>query len=218
MTDKFKGLHILFGIILSVLGFLALYSIKISHIVGSQFSFFSGIDAITPMSGSLGMFGGSFIFLLRVVWRILFLQASPMIALYHIPGLCASYYWASKSKWISIGIPFLSMFLFCMHPQGLLAVPYVLYWFIPIILSLRNRSSMYEQALISTFIAHAVGSVIWLYVYALPAGVWLSLIPIVALERFSFAGLMVVVYYAGSWITEKMKKLVDLKALKRCLG
>jgi len=43
------------------------------------------------------------------------------------------------------------------------------------------------RALGATFTAHAVGGALWIWVFALPAPVWISLIPIVALERSLFA-------------------------------
>ncbi len=45
---------------------------------------------------------------------------------------------------------------------------------------------MWHHALASTFIAHAVGSVIWLYTVPMVASAWLALIPIVACERLLY--------------------------------
>jgi len=46
---------------------------------------------------------------------------------------------------------------------------------------------MFLNVLGSTFVAHAVGSTIWLYTIGMNASVWNALIPIVALERLSMA-------------------------------
>jgi len=62
--------------------------------------------------------------------------------------------------------------------------------------------SFFLVALSSSFIAHAVGSVIWLYSLSMPAEKWIALIPIVAVERFIFA--------AGSFLVHMgLKRIVD---------
>jgi len=43
------------------------------------------------------------------------------------------------------------------------------------------------RSLGATFTAHAVGGAIWIWVFNLPAAVWISLIPVVIMERGIFA-------------------------------
>jgi len=43
------------------------------------------------------------------------------------------------------------------------------------------------RALGATFTAHSIGGAIWIWVFNLPAAVWVSLIPIVVIERGIFA-------------------------------
>lgn len=54
------------------------------------------------------------------------------------------------------------------------------------------KDSMVTRALSASFLAHGVGSVIWLYTKIIPAEVWISLIPIVICERLLMAGGMMV--------------------------
>jgi len=86
------------------------------------------------------------------------------------------------------------MVLFIIHPIGRDAFVYSLYWLIPIILFGYSRKTLFLEALGSTFVAHAVGSVIWLYTVPTTAVSWIGLIPIVAVERVFFAIGMVAVY------------------------
>ena len=50
-----------------------------------------------------------------------------------------------------------------------------------------SKKSLAAKALGSTFTAHAAGGAVWIWAFNLPAPVWISLIPIVALERGIFA-------------------------------
>src|SRR5207237_10360114 len=86
------------------------------------------------------------------------------------------------------------MALFIVHPIGSQAFMYSFYWLIPIGLFGLARKTLFLEALGSTFVAHAVGSVIWLYTVPTTAGMWVGLIPIVAVERLLFAMGMVVMY------------------------
>lgn len=83
---------------------------------------------------------------------------------------------------------------FIAHPVGFWAAPYACYWLIPITLYFVQNKSVFLQALCSTLIAHAVGSVIWIYSVPMSVFDWYRLIPVVAVERFAFALGMVVVY------------------------
>jgi hypothetical protein len=64
------------------------------------------------------------------------------------------------------------------------------------------QRSLFLQALGSTFIAHAVGSVIWLYTVPMTAAMWMGLMPIVLFERIAFALGMVIAHYVISFIFE----------------
>jgi len=88
------------------------------------------------------------------------------------------------------------MILFIMHPVAGQAFAYSFYWLIPIALYALGNKSSFCRALSATFLAHAVGSIIWLYTVSMTSAQWLSLIPVVAVERLVMACGMVVVFYA----------------------
>ena len=78
------------------------------------------------------------------------------------------------------------MALFIAHPEGRQAWYFSLYWLIPVLAEFK-KDRLILRSLGATFTAHALGSVIFLYGFGLPAAVWIGLIPIVALERGLFA-------------------------------
>lgn len=181
---------------LSGLGLLLKLStfIKSSFIFGSHALFFSGVTMIMPLAGALGnpldsvilfcmrlLLGGSF------GWHLLALT---------VPGLCASLYWNVHHWSIRLLLPILCFVAFIAHPVGGAASLYALYWLIPICLYFKSDKSVFLTALASTFTAHAVGSVIWLYTVPMTASMWHALIPLVIIERLCFATGMTLGYHA----------------------
>lgn len=194
MKSQRKGLLVLLTASLSSVAFLLLRFVKISPILGSSFSFFSLSDLVMPLSGNVGLGFVGLIVAVRVCFKTL-LWRTPLTALvYHIPGICASGYWAFENKIISLIIPLLCIAAFIVHPVGLQAIPYSLYWLIPTALYFVKEKSVLMHSLASTFIAHSVGSVIFLYTTPTLPALWIGLIPIVAIERLAFAAGMTVVY------------------------
>ena len=121
-----------------------------------------------------------------------------------IPGLCASLYWATQHYIIRLLLPVAGMMLFVIHPVGGQAFVYSFYWFIPVALFFIPQRSLFLQALGSTFIAHAVGSVIWLYTVPMAATTWMGLMPLVLFERIAFALGMVITHHFLSFIFEQI--------------
>ena len=52
---------------------------------------------------------------------------------------------------------------------------------------------MITRALSASFVAHGIGSVIWLYTKNIAAPVWIGLIPVVVCERLLMAGGMLAI-------------------------
>ncbi len=95
---------------------------------------------------------------------------------------------------ISVVLPAACMFVFISNQTTY--APYALYWVIPMscfaimMIFGKNLSlffNVFINTLASTFVAHAVGSVMWMYAKPMTPMLWASLIPFVALERLSFA-------------------------------
>jgi hypothetical protein len=87
------------------------------------------------------------------------------------------------------------MAAFIIHPVGSSAPLYTLYWLIPAVISLSGCSSVFLRSLASTFVAHAIGSIIWLHTHTITADMWNGLIGVVWAERMLFALSMTAVYY-----------------------
>jgi len=111
-----------------------------------------------------------------------------------IPTACATLCWSVSTEkqtrytnlfcgGINLLLPLSAMVLFYVHPVGKVAFVYSLYWLIPVVLYFFPRN-IFNTALSSTFIAHSVGSVIWLYTMPSIPEKWIALLPIVAFERF----------------------------------
>ncbi len=183
---------------------------KVSFVVGSQMIWFSATNAILPLSGAFGgIMGCGLVFLLRQLIHLFFFKTVSLSFLaFCVPGFFASLYWATNHFAIKLLLPIVCMGLFVMHPIGVQAFVYSLYWLIPVLLYFVPQRSLFLQALGSTFIAHAVGSVIWLYTVPMTATMWMGLMPIVLFERILFALGMVIAHYILSFIFGLIDKVV----------
>src|SRR4030042_1579398 len=185
---------ILFIISFIILGFITL-KIPFTNIIGSNKKF-TLFDFIAPTAGSFvgtGI-GVISIFIIGSI-NLLFqgldsVDKSSIIRLF--PVLFGVWFFSvskkstNLAKWILV-IPLISIIAFNLHPVGRTVWFYSLYWFIPLLVWPMRNKFLFARALGTTFVIHSVGSTIWLWVFNLPASVWITLIPIVALERSIFA-------------------------------
>lgn len=216
MGTKLKGLPNLLCTGLASVTFLLLRCAKISPIVGGGFSFFSLSDVVMPLSGVIGLWFGGLLVVLRMGYKMTLYRLPLSYLVYHIPGFCAAGYWAVEGKLVRVFLPLGCMVAFVMHPVGYQAAPYCLYWLIPVAIYFSRKQTLFLHSLGSTFIAHAVGSIIWLYAFDMSAAMWLALIPMVALERLFFASTMVVIYNVCYEIKESF--VSTLYVLKNRIG
>src|SRR5579872_833379 len=123
---------------------------------------FSGVNSVLPLAGAFGgVMGAGLLFLLRQLIHLIFFKTLSLSFLaLCVPGLCASLYWATHNFLVRVILPIACMALFIAHPVGSQAFIYSLYWLIPVVLYLIPQRSLFLTALGSTFVAHAVGSVI----------------------------------------------------------
>jgi hypothetical protein len=169
---------------------------KGSFIIGSQTMFFSMRSAVGPLVGFYGGWRASIgAMILSGTLSCLFGYTSffPFLLHSHIATFCASLYWSMPSRGSRMLIPFICIILFIMHPTGGAAWFYALYWLIPIVIAGINPRKFFFHALASTFTAHAVGSVIWLYHYPPRVENFVYLMPLVIIERMLFASTMVLI-------------------------
>ena len=188
--------------------------LKVSFIIGSFMTFFSMTPMITPLSGLFGGLSGSCaVFGIGLLLKLLFFKSLPLkILVYHVPGFFGALYLARSGSLIRLWVPLICMLLFIVHPVGGAAWVYSLYWLIPVILYFLPHNNLFLRCLGSTFVAHAVGSVMWLYMTGMPATAWLALIPVVAAERLTFAAGTVVLYKTVVYCTELLSVFVIKKS------
>ncbi len=190
---------------------------KISFLVGSQMIWFSATNSVLPLAGAFGgVMGSGLVFFIRQLIHLLFFKTVSLSFLaFCIPGLCASLYWSTQHYVIRLLLPIACMGLFVIHPVGAQAFVYSLYWLIPVVLFFVPQKHLFLQALGSTFIAHAVGSVIWLYTVPMTAAMWMGLMPIVLFERVAFALGMVVMHHVILFIFGMIDMMVTQQAASR---
>lgn len=192
---------------------------KVSFMVGSYAAFFSLTSCAYPLAGVwMSRWAAALFFgLLALVKLALVPQttslvlssaqmAASLLLAVHLPGIFSAIAMSSRSWITHIALPFCCITVFVMHPEGGYAAPYALFWLIPIALYATRASSFFARTLSAGFIAHGVGSVLWLWAKpAMTASMWMALIPVVMVERLVFALGTAVIYYAVTAIMNHMR-------------
>ena len=188
---------------------------KCSFIVGSFSGFFSGINTVVPLAGCFGGGFGALGFGCLRALKFVFFGGGLSYALLAncVPGLFAGLYWSHNGLLTRVLIPLLCMVLFVVHPVGGQAFAYSLYWLIPVAFYVSGKNNLFFTALGSTFTAHAVGSVIWLYAMPMAPVVWYGLIPVVAIERVLFATSIVAMHNVISMAFRYISKSLKIRIL-----
>ena len=177
--------QIIFSIVFTVIGLLA-FQISISHIVGSKQSF-TLFELLGPTGGMfLGpILGGISAFFVRALNVIIFHQQLDLLTVIRfLPAMLAVVYFGLKTKKSAIIFP-ICIALFILNPIGRQAWMYSAIWLIPFAATFFKKN-LILNSLGATFTAHAVGSVIFLYTFGLTPAAWISLIPVVFIERGIF--------------------------------
>jgi hypothetical protein len=177
---------ILFLIIFTFLGLVA-FQISISQIIGSNQNF-TLFEFLGPIGGMfLGpILGAISAFTVRALDVIIFRQQLDILTIIRfLPMVLAATYFGIKTKKTAVIFP-ICIILFLLNPVGRQAWMYPLIWLIPFFATLGGKKRLILNSLGATFTAHAVGSVIFLYTFSLPSAVWISLIPVVFVERGIF--------------------------------
>lgn len=195
----------------------ALYAssfIKFSLMLGGYQGYFSLANVAWPLAAAL--FPSRLIFSLLIALVSLKLVGASSVPLmsitFGIPTLAAvlsikGFHAPVRNLTVHVLLPAACMALFIMHPAGTQAAPYALYWFIPIFIWAAGRRSIPANALAATFVAHAVGSVLWIYTLPTTTELWIQLIPVVAFERFTIAALISLLYSSISAIVSYIEHI-----------
>ncbi|HLD31606.1 MAG TPA: hypothetical protein VJB37_01795 [Patescibacteria group bacterium] len=197
---------IIFFLVYIFAGF-GLMQIPFSQIIGSSLKF-SLFDFFGPIIGGLaGSLAGLVTVLAMQVlnWTIHGLAMDVGTLIRFFPMLFAVLYFARRS-WLICTVPVLAMVAFWIHPEGRAAWYYALYWLIPVAMYFLADRFLLARALGTTFTAHAVGSILFLYFFNLPSAVWIGLLPIVWKERGLMALGILVSYIAFNFLLSFLQK------------
>ncbi len=192
-----------FLFLISVLTVFITKLIPLSFIIGSQKAFFSATTSLSLLVAAHSNLWMLLFFLIPL--KDLSIAQLGLFLLNRIPLFFAAWSYRMPTAITSMVVPLNCFLLFILHPMGAQAWPYALYWFIPVVIYTLGYHTIFLKALSSVFVAHALGSVIWLYTHDMSPEIWLALIPIVAIERL----LMALGVLLGEQIIASSKDLVS---------
>lgn len=192
MESIFSRRGIVFIAIFGLLAFIAL-QVNVFALKGVTGKSFTVFEFFGPIAGAfIGIAGVAAVGAAKLANAVLTGAPLGLMDLAKLtPMMFAAYYfWKNGARGLQdrfgILVPAIAMLAFWLHPVGQQAWFYALYWTIPVIARfLPDR--LFLRSLGSTFTAHAVGSVLFLYTIETAPALWLALIPVVALERGLFA-------------------------------
>ncbi len=195
------------------MGLLA-FQVSVNKIVGSGQSF-TLFELLGPIGGMfLGpILGGVSAFVVRALNVIFLHQKLDLLTIIRfLPAMLAAVYFGLKQK--STAIIFqICILLFLLNPIGRQAWEYSLIWLIPFVATFFKKK-LILNSLGATFTAHAVGSVIFLYTFGLTPAIWISLIPVVFIERGVFTVGIWASCLAFNFALDKLTNLKFASALK----
>lgn len=178
---------IIFLIVFTILG-LALLQLPVNFLAGSKVKF-TAFDIFAPVSGAFvgTAFGVASVLVAQII--NIFGSGVPFdkgAIIRLIPTLFAIWFFAKKDR-RQLLIPLIAIISFNLNPVGRSVWFYSLFWLVPYIVWPLRERFLIARSLGATMTAHAVGGAIWIWAFNLPAAVWISLIPIVIVERMIFA-------------------------------
>ena len=214
--------------VFKVAGFLMLLFIskliKFGPILGVLKGNLLASQVVMPLAGILTSgIGLISIFVLSAINSFSFnFTLYSLSTVYHIPSFFASLSLFSHGnktlnlffRSINFVVPASCAILFVINPIGSQIPAYVLYWLIPVFITASGIENMFLKALSATFIAHAVGTVIFVYSVPSDVSLWANLAKIVWLERIVIALGMTVVYKAVVLVKALFKETENMIVLK----
>ena len=169
--------------------------VKFSLIVGSVCTFFSLINVVAPLTVLFsGWGGGVFCMLLTGLLGTKSIVGTSLLAACGLPNFGAGLYLRTANNLFKIALPALCMALFWYQTWGTIGMAYALLWLIPVAVTVFKIEQIYLKSLAATFVAHGIGSVMWVYGANLTPEQWFALIPVAICERVLLACLIGVAY------------------------
>jgi len=214
MTNLKKRLFFL--LVFIIIGFILL-QIPFTNIIGSNQKF-SLFDFFAPTIGAFltSIWGALSVIVVKSVSVLVSGQSFDTVTIIRLFPLAlgALYFGARKYKKLVAFIPVICIILFVIHPEGRGAWVFSLYWLIPLIAVFAKKSLIFNS-LGTTFTAHSIGGVAFLYALNLPSEVWLALIPIVFLERMLFMAGIAVSYVVMNTLVNWLSIKLTIPSLQK---
>ncbi len=200
--------------------FIVLTKTKISPILGT--------DSKISVSTMFGPILGSVLGIKLGLGTIIFAQCvGVLIGLYKlkslqnllvfVPIMSSSLFFSRSFKGDKrlVILPLLCIIAFLLHPIGREVWYYSLFWIIPIGIVKFNKKiskllkrpifKIYAYSLGTTFVDHAIGSVIYLWLLNIPAKFWIAAIPLTLIERLIIAAGIDFSYHAVKYSMKIMQ-------------
>jgi len=201
---------LLFLSIFTVIALLC-YQVNFSSVLGTSNQSFTLFQFIGPIGAGIfsPLFGAVSILTVEVLNLAFKAYSGVAIDLFTLvrvlPMVFAAIYFGTNAKNKAAAVvPLVCMGLFVMHPIGQQAWLYAMYWLIPVIGVFWMKENLLMRSLGTTFTAHAVGSVAFLYLFGMTPAFWLALIPIVFAERVLFALGIGVSFFIANTVVHEM--------------
>lgn len=167
---------------------VACWKLSLRGSFGAHFVSFSCLSVVLPLIGAFLRARTSSAWSMGA-WGLAHLTHLPITM--GLPTYFATLSWSASSQKAKVALhvllPLSCMLLFCLAAEKG-SWPYALYWLIPVFLHFFPRAVICS-ALQSTFVAHAVGSVMWVLFVPMASSAWIGLIPVVAIERLAMASM-----------------------------
>jgi hypothetical protein len=96
---------------------------------------------------------------------------------------------------------------FLLHPVGSQSSAYTFFWFMPLCFLLSSGHSAVFRSIASVFMTHALGTIIYLYSHVTTPSYWISLMPLVIVERLFMASGILLLSVIFSFLISLIKKL-----------
>ncbi len=182
--------------------------INFSPLVGAKQQYFTLVQFFGPIAGG---FLGPLVGLVTVVAAtgINLLTSAKAVTLIDVLRLftlgAAALYFGSKARKSAALIAIAATIVFLAHPVGRQVWFISLYWLIPLIAAMW-KNNLFLRSLGATFTAHAVGSAIWAWTVPMTAEQWISIIPLIAVERLMFAAGIALSYVASTSLLAKVEQ------------
>lgn len=199
-----KTSFILFGILT-----LVSFFVKISPVLGAFKFSLTSVGIMLPLIGGFASLPAASLFIASYgIYRVLRAVGAATLG---IPLFFATINWNVETEALSnnsqkialarffmnVVLPIICMALFVTHPVGSKAFVYASFWLIPISLYVLARFNIHNTfctALSSTFIAHGIGSALWIYMVPMTAEHWIALMPLTLAERLTMAAASTIIF------------------------